>query len=49
MLTAYLPLEAVYKFHEQAERWILRRYLPATAEADGAERTQVSPRMKIGF
>ena len=39
-LTAYLPLEAVYKFHEQAERWILRRYLPATAEADGAERTR---------
>jgi len=40
MLTAYLPLEAVYKFHEQAERWILRRYLPETAEADGAERTR---------
>ena len=40
MLTAYRPLEAVYKFHEQAERWILRRYLPATAEADGAERTR---------
>ena len=40
MLTAYRPLEAVYKFHEQAERWILRRYLPDVAEADGAERTR---------
>ena len=40
MLTAYLPLEAVYKFHEQAERWLLRRYLPDVAEADGAERTR---------
>ena len=39
-LTAYLPLAAVYDFHAQAERWVLRRYLPATAEADGAERTR---------
>ena len=40
MLTAYRPLEAVFKFHEQSERWILRRYLPDVAEADGAERTR---------
>jgi hypothetical protein len=40
MLTAYHPLAAVYAFHEQAERWILRRYLPGVAEADGAERTR---------
>jgi hypothetical protein len=39
-LTAYQPLAGVYAFHEQAERWILRRYLPGVAEADGAERTR---------
>ena len=38
-LTAYLPLEAVYKFHEQAERWVLRRYLPATAGRERSGRT----------
>lgn len=37
-LAAYAPLEAVYKFHEVAETWILRRYLPGVALADGAER-----------
>lgn len=40
MLAAYLPLEAVYAFHEAAERWVLRRYLPGVAEASGAERVR---------
>lgn len=40
MLAAYLPLEAVYKFHEVAESWILRRYAPGVNLADGAERTR---------
>lgn len=39
-LTAYLPLEAVYQFHETADSWILRRYDPMVEEADGAERTR---------
>lgn len=39
-LFAYLPLEGVYKFHEAAENWILRRYLPAVEEEDGAEITR---------
>ena len=42
MLAAYLPLELVYAFHEVAETWILRRYAPATAIADGAERTRTT-------
>lgn len=37
-LTAYNPLEAVYKFHEPAERWILRRYLAQVVAQPGAER-----------
>lgn len=40
MLTAYLPLEAVYAFHETAETWILRRYSPDVVAADGAERAR---------
>jgi hypothetical protein len=39
-LTAYLPLEQVYAFHEPAEQWILQRYAPDTAIAAGAERTR---------
>lgn len=39
-LTAYFPLENVYQFHESAEQWILRRYLPVTEEGDGAEATR---------
>lgn len=41
-LTAYLPLEAVYAFHEPAEQWILRRYAPDTGIAAGAERTRTT-------
>lgn len=37
-LTAYLPLEAVYKFHEPAEVWILRRSNPQVKAVAGAER-----------
>lgn len=37
-LLAYTPLEAVYQFHEAAERWILRRYLPQVVAQPGAER-----------
>lgn len=36
-LNAYLPLEAVYLFHETAENWILRRYDPEVQEGEGAE------------
>lgn len=39
-LTAYLPLQAVYAFHEPAETWILRRYAPEVESAGGAERTR---------
>lgn len=39
-LNAYAPLEAVYAFHEKAERWILRRYLPGVVVGAGAERTR---------
>lgn len=42
-LTAYHPLAAVYKLHETAERWILRRYPPGTAESPGAERVRLTP------
>lgn len=42
-LTAYLPLEAVYQFHETAETWILRRYPPQVQESPGAERTRGTP------
>ncbi len=38
-LTAYLPLEQVYAFHEVAETWVMRRYAPSTGIAAGAERT----------
>lgn len=41
-LTAYLPLEAVYKFHEPAETWILRRYNPQVQAVTGAERCRVA-------
>lgn len=37
-LLAYNPLEAVYAFHEVAEKWILRRYAPQVAAQPGAER-----------
>lgn len=37
-LFAYRPLEAVYAFHEKAERWILRRYLPGAEVGPGANR-----------
>lgn len=37
-LTAYAPLETVYKFHQTAERWILRRYPVAMEAVTGAER-----------
>lgn len=37
-LTAYYPLEAIYQFHEAAEKWILRRYLPQVVAQPGAER-----------
>lgn len=37
-LTAYHPLEQVYKFHEPAERWMLRRYLAQVIATTGAER-----------
>lgn len=39
-LSAYLPLETVYAFHETAETWILRRYAPSVVAADGAERAR---------
>lgn len=39
-LNAYKPLEGVYKFHESAERWKLRRYQAAVAAAPGAERVR---------
>lgn len=42
-LTAYLPLETVYQFHEVAESWILRRYPPQVQEAPGAERVRGTP------
>ena len=38
-LSAYLPLESVYAFHEPAETWVLRRYAATTDIAPGAERT----------
>lgn len=41
-LTAYLPLEAVYKFHESAETWILRRYNPQAQATLGAERSRAA-------
>lgn len=37
-LTAYLPLESVYKFHQTAESWILRRYPAQVVAQPGAER-----------
>lgn len=37
-LTAYLPLEQVYKFHEPAEKWTLRRYAPQVTAQPGVER-----------
>lgn len=37
-LAAYHPLAAVYAFHEAAEKWILRRYLPQVVGQPGAER-----------
>lgn len=39
-LAAYLPLQAVYAFHESAETWILRRYDSGAELGDGAERTR---------
>ena len=39
-LTAYLPLENVYAFHEPAETWILRRYAPTAVIAAGFERVR---------
>ncbi len=42
-LTAYLPLETVYKFHETAEQWILRRYPASVEVVAGAERRRVGP------
>lgn len=39
-LAAYLPLEAVYAFHEGAETWILRRYAASVEVTDGAERAR---------
>lgn len=39
-LNAYHPLEAVYKFHEPAETWLLRRYPPQVAARSGAERVR---------
>jgi hypothetical protein len=39
-LTAYLPLENVYAFHEPAETWILRRYAAGTVVAAGMERVR---------
>jgi hypothetical protein len=41
-LPAYLPLEAVYAFHEAAETWIWRRYVQQVDEAAGAERTRAA-------
>jgi hypothetical protein len=41
-LTAYLPLENVYAFHEAAETWVLRRYAPSTAVAAGMERVRTA-------
>jgi hypothetical protein len=41
-LTAYHPLEAVFKFHEPAETWILRRYNPQVQAVAGAERARVA-------
>lgn len=37
-LLAYHPLAVVYAFHEAAEKWILRRYLPQVVAQPGAER-----------
>ena len=37
-LLSYHPLAVVYAFHEAAERWILRRYLPQVVAQPGAER-----------
>lgn len=37
-LTAYFPLEQVYKFHQQAEWWVLRRYASATTVTPSGER-----------
>ena len=37
-LLAYNPLEAVYAFHEVAEKWILRRYAQQVVAQPGAER-----------
>lgn len=42
MLNAYHPLEAVYKFHEAAETWILRRYTAQVGARPGAERVRVA-------
>lgn len=42
-LSAYLPLETVYAFHESAETWIWRRYPGAVEEAPGAERVRGAP------
>jgi hypothetical protein len=39
-LTAYLPLEQVYAFHEAAETWVLRRYAAGTVIAAGMERVR---------
>lgn len=39
-LNAYKPLEAVYAFHEKAERWILRRYLLGVQVVAGANRVR---------
>jgi hypothetical protein len=38
--TSYLPLEGVYAFHEDAERWKLRRYAAAVVAEDGGERVR---------
>ena len=40
MLTAYLPLELVYAFHEVAEWWTLRRYAVGVAGTDSGERVR---------
>lgn len=39
-LKVYHPLTAVYKFHEVAERWILRRFPPEVSARAGAERVR---------
>ena len=41
-LTAYLPLEQVYAFHEAAEQWLLRRYAQEVAAVSGANRRRAA-------